>query len=1129
MRFLLVEWVGHVLLRANLSYPCVPRAFLAARALRGPPIRACSAAHDGTPHLARAALDRAGRPFLRAAVRAAQPARRAPRAEARLGRARGARGDALAGPGGEARLREPAQDAVPPAGRCRGRPASSRRAARCASRPRPTCSTFESALREGRVADALRAAPRRAARRLRRRRQRGVVELARLRARPPARGVARRRARAPGGRDRRRRTASTLSARLLEADPLDEAALRAHMAWLAQRRAGGARAPGLPRRSPRAWRRARPRAGRRAEGAARRARRDCRHRATVAAARAARPIRASSAARSSCAASPTLLAQDDCRLLTLIGPGGVGKTRLARRALPRARGELCRTAPSFVPLEDVASRTRARRSRSRASWASRLHRRRRAAGPGHRRSCASGGCCWCSTTSSSSRRRPPCSSACSPACPRLRIIVTSRVRLALAERMAAAARRACRAPSPRTRPRSRRSTRCACSSRRRNASSPRWCPRSRPRRSSTSAARSKACRWRWSSPPHGRACCRARRSPPSSRHGTELLHAVDARAAGAAREHRGRVRPVVAAAERRSSATRSRACRCSAAASRPKRRARSPAASLPVLGALADKSLLRKDGARLFLHPLVPAARRRRLATARRDRPRERAHARYFHRLLAQLRARRVERGDREALQSLDTEFENCRGRVALGDRARRRPRPLRRCVRTLFNFCDHRGRVDEGAGAAARSARCRGHRGRPEARGARCWRATGASRVPARSLRRGASRRRCARWIAARGARDRDAKAQCLNVLGDACAAARRAWRKRSAVSLRRAAARARDERSARRGRDARQPGARREVRWATTTKRCACRCESLAAHRRLGDVAGEALCLNNLAALYLDRQDPAAAGRCSREALAICERHGLVARADLLLANLTGLAMKHGRLSRPRRTMRGAPSTRARAPAIARSRRSLQLQFAQLALRRGDLAGRARRARGVAAHRDRHRPPGDAAGGGVDLRRGAGRAGRGRCARRVLGFVAEHPSVSARRRWNSARGLRSCPTRTSAPTWPALALDELVHRIVVESDARLRTADRRPCAPRASRSAARARGTLVERSPAHSSVPPAANRSGGVHHRPHRRASSWKQPYWRHPVRPRRSRRSATRSASKRPSASAGTSTAT
>src|SRR6185295_18163254 len=58
-------------------------------------------------------------------------------------------------------------------------------------------------------------------------------------------------------------------------------------------------------------------------------------------------------------------------------------------------------------------------------------------------------------------------------------------------------------------------------------------------------------------------------------------------------------------------------------------------AALPVLGALADKSLLRKDGTRLHIHPLL-----QQLAMARLDPVELEAamatHARYFHEWMAQ-------------------------------------------------------------------------------------------------------------------------------------------------------------------------------------------------------------------------------------------------------------------------------------------------------------------------------------------------------------------------------------------------------------------------------------------------------------------------------------------------------------
>ena len=79
-----------------------------------------------------------------------------------------------------------------------------------------------------------------------------------------------------------------------------------------------------------------------------------------------------------------------------------------------------------------------------------------------------------------------------------------------------------------------------------------------------------------------------------------------------------------------------------------------------MLGALADKSLLAKDGA-----PHAPASAGAAVAALRLgdDAARastEAAHAAYFQRWLRQLEPA-SESGEREALQALDRDFENCR------------------------------------------------------------------------------------------------------------------------------------------------------------------------------------------------------------------------------------------------------------------------------------------------------------------------------------------------------------------------------------------------------------------------------------------------------------------------------------
>ena len=82
-------------------------------------------------------------------------------------------------------------------------------------------------------------------------------------------------------------------------------------------------------------------------------------------------------------------------------------------------------------------------------------------------------------------------------------------------------------------------------------------------------------------------------------------------------------------------------------------------AALPVIAALADKSLLRKEGDRASLHPLVHQLGAARLGDDERDQARE-AHARYFVRRLAETR-HAINVADTDALRAMLADFENDR------------------------------------------------------------------------------------------------------------------------------------------------------------------------------------------------------------------------------------------------------------------------------------------------------------------------------------------------------------------------------------------------------------------------------------------------------------------------------------
>ncbi|WP_284618585.1 ATP-binding protein [Aquabacterium humicola] len=354
-------------------------------------------------------------------------------------------------------------------------------------------------------------------------------------------------------------------------------------------------------------------------------------------------------------------------------------------------------------------------------------------------------------------------------------------------------------------------------------------------------------------------------------------------------------------------------------------------APLPVLGALVDKSLLRKDGARLSLHPLVQQMVEPRLAAGGEEQAARRAHAQYFHHLLRQLK-RAAEHGEREALARIDTELENCRAAwlwtVAQGDLD-----SVRGSASTLADFYDHRCRFADGLALlqAALAAPALADRAPPwpllqalaahlELRRDRYAEAEAMARPAAE---------------AARAADDVEAEVQSCGVLG---ASALRLGRYDEArPHFERALALAPPQV------DPHGAGAMlhnlavlasEQGRYDDALRLMA---ESLQVRRQIGDVAGEAAGLVVLGIAHLKRRDLESARLRLGEALALCERHDLVTLRTSALGALVEHARTAGDFATAERHALRALEL-ARANGYRALMMALQFDLGHIALHRGD-----------------------------------------------------------------------------------------------------------------------------------------------------------------------------------------------
>ncbi len=824
--------------------------------------------------------------------------------------------------------------------------------------------------------------------------------------------------------------AIALAARLLEADPLDEAALLHHMGALA--RDGQA-------------------------GAARQAYRQFAERlsadlglAPSAELRALHDrLSGSSQAPSAVAAAPPpppaspaddgfvgrsvelhriadLLARDECRLLCLIGPGGVGKTRLARRVL-RELAPRHADGAVFVALEDVDTP---------AQFGLRLAQEAGvASGRGNDDALGRVVGAWRDRhlllvldNFEQLAEHAPLLDRLLQDCPRLKIVVTSRLRLAVAGEWSMPIE-GLPFPDPEDDDRAESFDAVRLFVRAARRVEPAFAA------AAERAAIVDICRQVEGLPlalELAAAWVRmlsCRTIADELRQGTELLRAPDTRhpprhaSIEAVFEHSWRRLTV---AEREALSRLSvfhggfsiEAARAVAAA------------SLPVLGALADKSLLAKDGARLRLHPLVQQLAALRLEQGAARAATEAAHAAYFHRWLRQLEPA-TENGQREALQAIDTDFENCR-RAWQCAIDRRDADALMHSAPTLLNHFEHRARFEVGL-ALLRQA-LDSPLGQADGR-LRALLLSQAALMEMRLARYAEADATASLALAAtQAAYLRDAKYRALAVRG-ACAVstgrpaeAREAYQQ--ALALAQSGARAHDIASTL------DNLALCEKRLGRYDEALRLTLAALAQHRRHGDDARVALCLNNLGSMFTFMHDDAAAQVHLREALQLSERHGLVSTRAFVLANLTELALKADDVAAAR-----DHAERALEVAQSGGLRSLvgwlKVQLARLATRRGELD----LARSLLS-------------GGADLALTLGvqsvkpavllawaelleAQGHADAARRVLAFAADETSLSAPDRDElRAAWARRAPPAAADPPWPGIALDELLRRIVVEQE---------------------------------------------------------------------------------------------
>lgn len=449
-------------------------------------------------------------------------------------------------------------------------------------------------------------------------------------------------------------------------------------------------------------------------------------------------------------------------------------------------------------------------------------------------------------------------------------------------------------------------------------------------------------------------------------------------------------------------------------------------APLPLLLALVDKSLLRKEAGRLHLHPLVAEFAAARLAAAGGQGEVARAHARHYLDWLGQL-VPALDRGATDAMQAVDVDFENCRA-AWCSSVDRGMVDEILRGVRGLVAYCEHRGLASV-ARSLLEEALASPVAGNAKVR----LDLSGRLAHLLYRLDRYDEAAAMAEAVLAGADPDRDGGAilQSLAALGGCglrrgdLEAAQRHYRQAATLASRQGP----------------RESAALLDNLAIVTKRrgdldgaLKLTIQALATLRRVDDAANLALCLSNLASHYQERGDFDSARLHLTEAKALTDRHGLVGTRAFVCANLAVCARHRGDYDEAMEHIaQGMAAAEGSGNRTAVSwlhylRGSVALLQHDLPLARDELAAMVLMATAVAS-------PYLTLGAVELLADVLAAEGQFDCARQLLRFAAAHPAADRPQAQELATRLAGLPSAEERD-WPAMELAELAERIASEKD---------------------------------------------------------------------------------------------